>query len=62
MRKFIEAAIAREVQIKLCYLHRFVCSNELFNLGILNLLETTQQQLFSVKITLLLASHKMLQL
>ena len=29
------------MQIKLCYLHRALCWNELFNLRILNLLETT---------------------
>ena len=32
----MEAAIAREMQVKLCYFYRSVCFNDFFNLSILN--------------------------
>ena len=53
--------VAWKMQVKLCYLHRIVCSNEHLFLAFI-IYNHTQQHLFSVKITLLLASHKMLQL
>ena len=59
--KLIEGAIAWKMQVKLCYLHRIVCSNEHLFLAFL-IYNYTQQHLFSVKITLSLASHKMSQL